>query len=242
MKTIQYGDYKLKTALPVDQGKSFAEDILNQTYRVEQVFKQDKNGSYVAKINHSKFGELIYKEPLFRNHSFWERLRSLILFRDSYAFRSFDSHIKALELGFKTAKPILAIEKRKFGVVVDSIFLYEYIAGRAGNNQDFEILAPIMIELYNQRYIRGDAKADNFLIKDNEAYLIDFILEKPILFQKLRVQMEFWKFCGYFPETLNRLPAEEANSFGLKLAKFIRKTLHKFRDFKNLLKRKLIAK
>lgn len=208
MQTFQYGVYKIGTTLTTQQAKKLCDITISKDYEVVETYK-DEAHSLVEKIKFQNI-DYILKIPRGRNNGFLERLRSL--FRKSYAERTVDSHFQANHLGFKSPKPVIFVEKRVFGICVFSFFVYPYIEGKPGEITDIDLLAPVMLKLYELRIIRGDAKTNNFIINNNEVYLIDFIFRKPIIFKRYFATMEFLRFLEDIPEAINYLPEADRNS------------------------------
>lgn len=218
MQHFNYGKYKIQTAFDEKTTIELINECLNGSYQALETYK-DEDHSLVVKIVFQ--GEhYILKVPRDRNNGFMERFRSF--FRKSYARRTVESHLKAEALGFKSPEPVLLLEQRTAGVCVDSLFVYRYLDGRQGNHNDIEILAPIMVELYQKRILRGDADPSNFIIYNDSAYFIDFIFRKPIIFKRYFVAVEFLRFLEDTPEAINYLPESERNNAWFLIANAIK--------------------
>lgn len=227
MHYFDYKKFKVHSSFNENLAIELANVCLNGDYHALETYK-DEDHSLVVKIDFH--GEhYILKVPRGRNNGFMERFRSL--FRESYAKRTVDSHLEAEALGFKSPEPVLLIEQRVAGACVFSLFVYRYLAGRPGNKNDIELLAPIMAKLYENRILRGDADPSNFIIYDNKAYFIDFIFRKPIIFKRYFATMEFLRFLEDIPEAINYLPEADRNSLLFNIAIIIKNYRGKLKLF-----------
>lgn len=156
--TIYYRDEKYLKIL---------DDLEN--LKVGKVFKDD-NRSKVSLFTFQ--GEkLVFKVPREKNSRKWQRLLSI--FRGSESYREFRQAEKIYKAGLLTYKPILAFEKRKYGFVVDSYFICEYLSGETGSIKHLEIIKNELDKIHNLGYLHGDSQLVNFIIDNRYVYIID---------------------------------------------------------------------
>ncbi|NLK62093.1 MAG: hypothetical protein GX287_01455 [Fusobacteria bacterium] len=101
------------------------EDIKEVITRDGEVLKNDER-SFVKKME-IKNKKIIYKVPNQKNNS--KRTRFLSLFRKSQVEVVLESMEILNKNRIYTNQPIVFGEKRKFGMVIDSFMIYEYIKG-----------------------------------------------------------------------------------------------------------------
>ena len=150
------------------------ERIENKEYKIIKILNDDQR-SYVALIEIDE-ERLVYKHPIEKNSRKWQRFLSI--FRGSESRREFQNIEKIREVGLNGAEPRLAVEKKEGLAVVDSYLIYSYIDGRESNFGDIELISYELKKIHELGFLHGDSHLNNFLIKDNEVYLIDTKLEK----------------------------------------------------------------
>lgn len=147
-------------------------DMISQGRYILKTPLKEHNRSDVYKIEISQ-REYVLKIPKEKNRKWW--IRFTTLFRDGEAFKNIKGMFKYEELGLHTTQPVIAAEKRSFGMVTDSWLLYEYIDGE--NCLDREDLYPMVVEelklIHSKGYLHGDPQIRNFLYKNNQIYVID---------------------------------------------------------------------
>lgn len=224
-------NYHVVSFLDHDLSSSVIDQYNNDELTIIDAYKNKKRG-LVAKFKTDLLdGEFTIKVPQSRSNRIWERF--LTLFRPGESIRLFNNFIKLQNIGFKGPSPLLAAERRRYGVVVEGFIIYHYIDGRRATSQDAHMIAPVLLTFYSLGYTRNDPKPNNFLISPGgDVYFIDFKLNKPIFFNKTRCLVECCKFLGKVPggyEYLTELPSSNTQ---FKLALFIQKTLKTLRKIR----------
>jgi len=140
-----------------------------ENLKVEKVFKDD-NRSKVSLFTFE--GEkLVFKVPREKNSRKWQRFLSV--FRSSESYREFIQAEKIYKAGLLTYRPILAFEKRKYGFVVDSYFICEYLSGETGSIKHLELIKKELDKVHQSGYLHGDSQLVNFIIDKKHVYVID---------------------------------------------------------------------
>lgn len=140
-----------------------------ENLKVEKVFKDD-NRSKVSLFTFE--GEkLVFKVPREKNSRKWQRFLSI--FRGSESYREFLQAEKIYHAGLLTYKPILAFEKRKYGFVVDSYFICEYLSGEIGSIKHLKVIKNELDKIHESGYLHGDSQLVNFIIDNKHVYIID---------------------------------------------------------------------
>ena len=208
---------KLITIEDTCNGLDLVNKIFQRRFREVEIFK-DNAHSYVAHIviNHQCFVLKIHRS---RNNNGWHRF--LTLFKDGESLRRFKSMVRLQELGFKTPEPVLAAEKRNWGMVTYDCLLYRFATGEQGDCRHSHLIVSELINLHHLGYLRRDAHAKNFLINGENVVFIDFRLKNPLFFRKLRLRAETSKYLKNCPVAVKYIPQQILHSqffrFGVRL-------------------------
>ncbi|MEL7002263.1 MAG: lipopolysaccharide core heptose(II) kinase RfaY [Bacteroidota bacterium] len=147
------------------------EGIQNQSYQIVETLKEDYR-SRVYRISLADH-HYVLKIPNEKNTKPW--IRFLTWFRSGEAFKNIRGMIKLKELEIDTTTPIIAAEKRSFGMVVDSWLVYEYLDGKSC--LDKEEYYPSVVEklkkMHAKGILHGDAQIRNFMWISGKIYVID---------------------------------------------------------------------
>lgn len=133
--------------------------ILRKHHRSIVEKKQLKNVEYVV------------KQPNNKNHSLWVRFTTL--YRDSEVLRDLKSQFLLDQIGIHTVTPVAALEKRKFGMVIDSKIIYFYKIGSEITQQHYPQMLNIMNILHTNGYLHDDPHTNNFLQEHDNVFVID---------------------------------------------------------------------
>lgn len=195
--------------------KELLEAITGHQYQVDQIYR-DNWRTLSARIVFSGT-MLVLKVPRARNNRLWERF--LTLFRGSDSVRHFRQLELMSELGMSAPKPVLAGEKRHFGMVTDSFVCYEFVVGESPKPSASEAVMNSLRTLHGKGYLRTDAQLANFVVDENKRVVfIDFRLKRPRIFVRLQKARELDRFVRSCPEAAVHLTANERGSFWLRLA------------------------
>ena len=195
-------------------GERLARALKHGEYSEIEVFKNDRQ-TYSALI---RLDAQLYviKIPKERNNRLWQRFLSL--FRASEAVRYYRSMVRLRDLGFHAPEPVVALEKRWLGVVVDSCLIYRYRNGRKATSEDAALVLPNLLALHKTGYLRNDPHAKNYLIDHDSVVFIDFRLKRPVLLRRFRLYRELAQFLRTSPLAWDLLPGEISHSLLLRLA------------------------
>lgn len=179
--------YRVVSVLPRLESKHLVDRVLGDEIEFDPVYKNTSK-CLVGRFRYPDVGQLVLKVPRARSHRRWERF--LTLFRSGEGLRQFNNMQKLLDLGLKGPQPILAAEKRRKGIVIDSFYTYGFVEGREGSRNDLDLIVEALLPLYEKGYCRADPQVANHIIHGNDVYLIDFRITRPLLFGRLRCAME----------------------------------------------------
>jgi len=204
---LEFRDYQLRVndTSPRAYVLPLVEKIIDETLHFQDVFRSN-NTTFIARFSYEG-KELVLKIPRGRNSRYWERM--LTIFRRGECSRVFLGMLKLQELNFAGAIPLVAGEKKKFGMVVNSFLVYEYLEGDTAGLDDAQQIVDLLLNLHAKNYIRRDAKLVNFVRTSNGIALIDFRLKKPVFLPSLQCQLELVAFLRRYPA---ELPVSVENS------------------------------
>ncbi|MEZ4654634.1 MAG: glycosyltransferase [Candidatus Eisenbacteria bacterium] len=114
---------------------------------------------------------VVAKSPRLKNRSGW--IRWTTLFRSGEAFGAIEGAWNVHQAGVRVPAPILAIERRERGRVVDSWFFYEYVEGRPCARAEYPQLVAALRRLHDAGWIHGDPHFENFLWDGRHVRLLD---------------------------------------------------------------------
>ncbi len=151
-------------------GRVQAEKILEINHQRPECVLRDHHRSHVNRIDFED-EQYVVKIPNNKNKSMW--IRFTTLYRDSEVVRDLKSQLLLKSLNINAVEPVAALEKRKFGMVVDSRIIYEYRDGQEISVDHYPGMMDIMKILHANGYLHDDPHTKNFLQKDNEVFAID---------------------------------------------------------------------
>lgn len=205
--------------------------IRGKDYSVLRVLKDD-NRSLVqlVRINGKRY---VLKVPREKNKRKWQRFISI--FRGGESMRECNQLEKLIFNGFYAPKPFLAIEKKVFGMTVDSLSVSEYIESREGTVKDLDMICRTLDEIHAKGFLHGDSQIQNFLVADNRIYLIDCKLSKNIYgkFGKMYEYIYLEESC-----LTDLKDYADKNSFYYKTAEMLKNYLRGWMRFKKKIRNK----
>lgn len=173
MNKVQYKDWNILIAPQIDQPQAerIFDVIQNTDFRIKSVLKDNHRSS----VNRIEIGDrdLVFKIPKEKNTRYW--IRFLTWFRMGEAFKNLHSMNTLSEIGINTTTPVLAAERRKFGMVVDSWLVYEYLDGISclDRPDTYERVIVTLSKIHNHYLLHGDPQIRNFIEKNDDIYVID---------------------------------------------------------------------
>ncbi|MDH3640367.1 MAG: hypothetical protein OES09_18165, partial [Gammaproteobacteria bacterium] len=113
-----------------------------------------------------------------KNRRTWIRL--LTLFRRSEVHFTLNTLDRLLGAGVPSVVPLVAVERRRFGVVVDSWLFYRYREGVRCEGSQFPQVIETLDALHRAGFRHEDPRLENYLYDENEVFVLD-IKGKPRL-------------------------------------------------------------
>ena len=131
---------------------------------------RDDHRSLVKRVRHP-VGELLCKQPRHKDHRLWPRINTL--WRAGEARALLEGMMDLAALGLPTTVPLLAMERRHLGVIVESWLVYRYRPARCIGAEDYPQVVALLRRLHEAGYRHGDAHIDNFLHDHAGVFMID---------------------------------------------------------------------
>jgi lipopolysaccharide heptosyltransferase II len=207
---------------------AFMSDIIENKFQ-HSVLKELKNNSrsHVFLIDYQ--GEkAVLKSPREKNTRKW--IRFTTLYRKGEAFKAILNLEKLANMGIASNKPLLAAEKRRFGMVVDAWMLYEYEEGRPCGKNDYRAVVEKLKEIHSKKFLHGDPQINNFLIREASVVTIDCNPKKAV-FGNVSRYYEYFYLQRSAPGIEKYFELDES-TFSYRIAKAYSKIYWKWRDFK----------
>lgn len=115
---------------------------------------------------------IVAKQPRDKNRRLWARILSYV--EPSEAAQTLESLEIFSQRGIDSVQPILVLEKRAFGAVVDSWLVYEYREGQSSQEHHLPRVIEFLHKLHTAGFRHSDPNLGNFLIDPNdEMFLLD---------------------------------------------------------------------
>lgn len=216
----------------LDNKDMFAQKILNKDYKIIKVLKDDKR-SYVVLINIMD-NRLVLKIPREKNTRKWQRF--INGFRGSDSLRSYKMMNNLKKIGIKSTEAVLAMEKRKNGLIIDSYLLMKYLNGKEIQNKYYLDVIKTLNSIHDKGYLHGDSQIQNFMSVEDEIYSIDLRLQKNIYGQIGR-DYEFIYLRESCKE-IEKLYGDRINTVSYKIANYYKQWLYFHGYLRKIIKRK----
>lgn len=205
--------------------------IEDKSYREIKKLKEDQRSKVsLIEIEDKLY---VYKEPTEKNRRLWQRFLSV--FRGGESQREFLNCEKIKKIGFFGPEPILAMERKKFFMTVDSFFIMEYIDGNPAQIEKLGLVMNNLRDIHKSGYLHGDSQLSNFMIKDGKIYLIDCKLSRNIF----GIMGKIWEFI-YLEESCYRdIESGYEKKILYKVLKKMREKIDSFNYARKALRKKL---
>jgi len=116
--------------------------------------------------------DVVAKQPVDKNKRRWARLLSLVRYGE--ARKTMLTLSKFKQLGIPSVTPLLVLEKRRYGFLIDSWIIYEYRDGLPCGKAQLPGVVALLKTLHQQGFRHDDPNFGNFLLSEqNELFLID---------------------------------------------------------------------
>ena len=227
--------------IALDAELDSAGELIQQFRQLPVTLKDDKRSLVVrgtlatARFNGRQL-DIVAKQFRDKNRRYWSRLLSLV--RRSEAMHSLQTLCRFANSGIPSVTPLLVLEQRRCGMVVDSWLVYEFRDGRLSSKQDLPQIMQLLAKLHKNGMRHEDPNYGNFLIDQKEMFLID-CKGKP----RRGVMSDSIDYLLLPARNADITVDEIAHAFDRqKLGYWLARWYQAYRDFRSRLKRRLRAK
>ena len=146
-----------------------AKNIIDKEYKELVIFKNTKR-NYVSEIEINNVS-YIFKEP--RNEYIIPQRKFFTLFKKGEALTTLININKAITNDnlIEFAKPLLAIVKRKNGMICYSALIQEKID--TNNTRDLDKMVKVTKKIHSKGYYHGDCNPSNFITSKEKVKILD---------------------------------------------------------------------
>ena len=200
-----------------------AKKVIDAEFKeIEKIKDTKRNYVSLIEIDRVKY---IYKEP--RNEFRIPQRQFMSLFKKGEALTTLVNINKLIDMGFEEfAKPLIAVNIRKRGMINFSFFVMEYVQGEEDRKYLDDIVKK-MEEIHKKGYYHGDFNPGNFLVSNSKIRILDTQGKKMGLtryrahYDMITMQYDSYEemkypykkdmvyYLAYFVKRFKRLPAIE---------------------------------
>lgn len=171
--TLTHGAWQVRIAVWARQWAPQLEKVLQQCSRPVQVLRRDSHSIILlcAALHGAPTGPWVVKRPVAKDTSAWIRLTTW--YRAGEAQRVFTRALKLWDAGLPVPRPILQMERRCFGMIVESWFVYCYESGQRCSGRHLPQVIAILDRLHRLGYTHGDPHPLNWVQHDARVVALD---------------------------------------------------------------------
>ena len=173
----RYGAWRVLTAGGGKFDRAVVEAVIRQkNLTVLAELKNDRRS--LVRVVRLDGRRMVLKAPREKNRRPW--IRFTTLYRHGAAFASFVGMQRLKRLGIDSSRPVMALEKRRWGMVVDSWLLYEYVDGRVCGPGEYQMVVGQLAAIHAGGLLHGDPQIRNFLFDGTAVVTIDAAPKRPL--------------------------------------------------------------
>ena len=210
-------------------------NIIDKEYKEVNILKNSKR-NYVSEIQINNIN-YIFKEP--RNEHIIPQRKFFTLFKKGEAVSTLVNINKAIKMDnlIEYTEPLLAIVKRKNGMICYSALIQEKINAETDRNLDK--MVEVTIKIHNKGYYHGDCNPSNFITSKDIIKILDTQAKK-MIFGNYRAHYDMLTMqIDNYPEMKYPYRKNIFSYFALFMKKFKRlKFIQKIKEKKKKLREK----
>ena len=181
--------------------------------------------------------KIVAKQPRDKNKRKW--MRVLSLFGTAEARKTFTTLMEFKSKGIESLTPVCLLEKKRFGMVVDSWLLYEYREGKESDRGYLPEIVQLLDLLHKNGYRHEDPNFGNFMVDPQEKlFLIDCRGKSRSGRFSDYYDFMLLERCGLNEDEIDAVVAMDKQSMGYRLAKAYRRYIRLRSAYKKMVGRK----
>ncbi|GAK54980.1 lipopolysaccharide core biosynthesis protein rfaY [Candidatus Vecturithrix granuli] len=141
-----------------------------------KIVLQSHNRGEVFLIRHSG-QQFIVKRSLTQEKRWWAQFTSW--YRAGEGERTLRNMERLHTSGLPVPQPVFILEKKRFGFVMASWSVYQYLEGQPCTCAEVERIAAMLRTLHQQGWVHRDPHVKNFLLHDDQIRMIDCTRARP---------------------------------------------------------------
>lgn len=221
----------MKIIYYIEDKDYYTKDKIQEIINLDGKILQNNKNSLVKLIQDND-KKIIIKEPRGKNKRKWVRLNSI--FKKSRAVKAMESMKILNGNGIITNIPIVAVEYRKYQMVVSSYMIFEYLDGDKIEEKDIPLVLEMLKNIHKLGYCHGDCHKGNFLKTKKGIATIDCVL-KPKRFLFFSENIQSIKFLSSIGKENELYEFFDLKSIKFKISKF----LYDFKQKIKIIKKKV---
>ncbi len=151
-------------------------------------------------------GPWVVKRPRWWDRRTLNRLSTL--YRRGEAEQVFRSSLKFLRIGFPLPRPVMVLERRRLGMVLESLLLYEYAQGEPVEERHWPQVVELLERLHQAGYRHRDPHLANWLQHEDRVLALDANPRRSLL-RPVAAAYDFLKLLHDEPRILPLVPSSE---------------------------------
>jgi heptose II phosphotransferase len=180
---------------------------------------------------------IVVKSPRFKDRRPWIRVTTLL--RAGHATRLLRFMQAIAQSGVPSPDPIAALERRRWGMVVESWICYRYVPGRPCTAADAPAIIAALQALHRTGWVHGDSQVRNYVADGERIVLIDANPRRK-RWGRASEAYDWILLSNSLPGERLQLPLAR-ESLAYRLAALYDRWIHAWRAIKRRLRRRLAA-
>lgn len=137
---------------------------------------QSHNRGEVFLIQHQE-AQFIVKRSLTQERRWWSQFTSW--YRAGEGERTLRNMERLYTLGLPVPQPVFMLEKKRFGFVIASWSVYQYLEGQPCTCAEADRIAAMLKKLHQHGWVHRDPHVKNFLLHEDKIQMIDCTRARP---------------------------------------------------------------
>ncbi len=167
------GDWTIRVANTCRDWAPRAEDLLARAAAPDQVLREDGRSAVyrIEQLPGAPPGPWVLKSPRWKDRRTINRLTTL--YRAGEACQAFVGALRLQSLGVTVPEPVMQMERRRGGMVVESWWLYRFAAGGPCREEDWPQVISLLGRLHAAGLKHRDPHLANWIQQDGQVTALD---------------------------------------------------------------------